>query len=538
MTRRQPTALICWAAAWALALVTVVSPGLAQRWWGWALILATAGMALAFEHLVGRSRSHGVLPPDADLPGPERVLALVCGEHLERLFGQAGTEGAALRHGQEGSYLAVGRSERLSEVVTALLERQPWRARQLRVLWAGNPSQMLETGQAAAQLHTLRRQMARLQRQGLALPLLIASYLPAGIDGLPWFIWQQGQSTHEPECAEKNPANLRAALHAQMAARWWADEVIPALYTQPSRHRACQPAACAVLSVPVSSAEPQHSLWAGWMAQQAGVLAAVAEQAGPSLLPLPEPLLALDLGTRPWAATGRTWGVAIWLACVATVAAITGVAWHNHALSRQVSHNLHQYRTQPAQVAARRLLETDDTQLARYQRDGVPLSLGLGLYRGAWLQARIAPWLVPSAPPPEQLQSLHLPSQALFSTGSAVLSDEASPALFQALLALREHRREGGLIVVSGHSDDRGQASANQHLSRARAAAVRDWLQRTGGLPAHCFAVQGLGASQPLASNEDEQGRAANRRVDIRLVPEAGACASADGAPGIHGARP
>lgn len=59
----------------------------------------------------------------------------------------------------------------------------------------------------------------------------------------------------------------------------------------------------------------------------------------------------------------------------------------------------------------------------------------------------------------------------------------------------------------------------------ARAAAVREWMQRMGDLPDSCFAVQGFGKSQPIASNDTEAGRKANRRVDIRLVPEAGACA-------------
>jgi outer membrane protein OmpA-like peptidoglycan-associated protein len=45
-----------------------------------------------------------------------------------------------------------------------------------------------------------------------------------------------------------------------------------------------------------------------------------------------------------------------------------------------------------------------------------------------------------------------------------------------------------------------------------------------GGIPASCFAVQGFGASQPIASNDTDAGRSANRRVDIRLVPESGAC--------------
>ncbi|MCY1184437.1 hypothetical protein D9M73_251320 [compost metagenome] len=49
-------------------------------------------------------------------------------------------------------------------------------------------------------------------------------------------------------------------------------------------------------------------------------------------------------------------------------------------------------------------------------------------------------------------------------------------------------------------------------------------MQRMGGIPDSCFAVQGFGKSQPIASNDTEEGRQANRRVDIRLVPEVGAC--------------
>jgi hypothetical protein len=49
-------------------------------------------------------------------------------------------------------------------------------------------------------------------------------------------------------------------------------------------------------------------------------------------------------------------------------------------------------------------------------------------------------------------------------------------------------------------------------------------MQRMGEIPDSCFAVQGFGAAQPVASNDTENGRAANRRVDIRLVPEVGAC--------------
>lgn len=61
----------------------------------------------------------------------------------------------------------------------------------------------------------------------------------------------------------------------------------------------------------------------------------------------------------------------------------------------------------------------------------------------------------------------------------------------------------------------------NLALSHGCASAVRDWMQQ-GDFADSCFAVQGLVANQPIASNETEAGRTANRRVDIQLVPQVG----------------
>ncbi|MFK1577177.1 OmpA family protein [Pseudomonas aeruginosa] len=60
--------------------------------------------------------------------------------------------------------------------------------------------------------------------------------------------------------------------------------------------------------------------------------------------------------------------------------------------------------------------------------------------------------------------------------------------------------------------------------SRARAAAVRDWMQSMGDIPDSCFVVRGAGAGEPIASEDTEEGRNANRRVDISLMPAIGAC--------------
>ena len=120
---------------------------------------------------------------------------------------------------------------------------------------------------------------------------------------------------------------------------------------------------------------------------------------------------------------------------------------------------------------------------------------------------------------PVQLDSL-----MLFDAASAELKSGSTKVLINALADIKA--RPGWLIVIAGHSDATGDAGQNLALSRARASAVRDWMQRMGDLPDSCFAVQGLAASQPVTGNDTEAGRAANRRVDIRLVPQEGACES------------
>ena len=69
-------------------------------------------------------------------------------------------------------------------------------------------------------------------------------------------------------------------------------------------------------------------------------------------------------------------------------------------------------------------------------------------------------------------------------------------------------------IEIAGHTDADGDANANQSLSEKRAQAVADYLVR-GGLPANRFTAVGYGASQPMAGNDTEDGKAQNRRIDF-----------------------
>lgn len=71
-------------------------------------------------------------------------------------------------------------------------------------------------------------------------------------------------------------------------------------------------------------------------------------------------------------------------------------------------------------------------------------------------------------------------------------------------------------IVVAGHTDDVGDPAYNRTLSLERAQAVVDYLVQDGFDPEKLTAV-GYGASQPRASNETDQGRAQNRRIEFRI---------------------
>ena len=76
------------------------------------------------------------------------------------------------------------------------------------------------------------------------------------------------------------------------------------------------------------------------------------------------------------------------------------------------------------------------------------------------------------------------------------------------------------LIETEGHTDNIGSEKYNQSLSLLRAQSVKSYLASKGITPAR-ITTKGWGASQPAASNDAEKnGRALNRRVEIRVVPQ------------------
>ena len=73
-------------------------------------------------------------------------------------------------------------------------------------------------------------------------------------------------------------------------------------------------------------------------------------------------------------------------------------------------------------------------------------------------------------------------------------------------------------VDVYGHTDSTGSESYNQGLSQRRAVSVAAYLESRGVKSAR-IGTRGFGKTQPIASNETAEGQAANRRVEIKIVP-------------------
>ncbi len=99
-----------------------------------------------------------------------------------------------------------------------------------------------------------------------------------------------------------------------------------------------------------------------------------------------------------------------------------------------------------------------------------------------------------------------------FDLDSATLRAESKPVLDDVAKALASH--PDWQLAIEGHTDSTGTPAHNQKLSEARAAAVRDYLT-AHGVAASRLTSAGFGASQPVADNATELGRARNRRVEI-----------------------
>jgi outer membrane protein OmpA-like peptidoglycan-associated protein len=111
---------------------------------------------------------------------------------------------------------------------------------------------------------------------------------------------------------------------------------------------------------------------------------------------------------------------------------------------------------------------------------------------------------------------LRMPSGITFATDSATIDPQFRPTLDRVGEVLGQYDQT--YVDIYGHTDSTGTDAYNQTLSERRARSVADYLS-TQGVRSVRIATRGFGKTQPIASNDTEEGRAANRRVEIKLVP-------------------
>jgi outer membrane protein OmpA-like peptidoglycan-associated protein len=108
-----------------------------------------------------------------------------------------------------------------------------------------------------------------------------------------------------------------------------------------------------------------------------------------------------------------------------------------------------------------------------------------------------------------------------FRSGSSVLSPEAKTTLDD--IASKAMNAKGYVLEVSGFADSRGSINLNRQLSQRRADAVIRYLVENHSIPLRRIITPfGYGEMNPVAENETRDGRAQNRRVEIKLLVNRG----------------
>ncbi|RPH54783.1 MAG: OmpA family protein [Acidobacteria bacterium] len=102
-----------------------------------------------------------------------------------------------------------------------------------------------------------------------------------------------------------------------------------------------------------------------------------------------------------------------------------------------------------------------------------------------------------------------------FETNKATLLEGAANILDRVAESLIAHPEVN--VEVGGHTDSDGSVSYNLKLSQQRANTVRDYLAKIG-VPAAQLTAKGYGEAQPIADNKTPEGKATNRRVELKRM--------------------
>ncbi|KVH73728.1 flagellar motor protein MotB [Burkholderia ubonensis] len=541
--------MAAFAAALALAVIWLVlplGPGVA---WMLTVIVGLVALALigwcTYRLSRAREQSAHVLTAlgaaTADIPANLRTrmpLVLVTGDGLPALFDRIG-ETRHAHVGDGGIWLRVDRPQDLPRLAVAVRQWRDGRAPDGVVLSIA-PALHTGTDVLVQKLRVIRQAVADAARMlGTRLPGYVAVYqrLATGPVGFATPEWYGVSSAAHLMDADRFEPVIRAAEDAVQRAMGdraaasraaalasiigWTQRVV--LGALADRQLPATPWALFGAGwIDCGPATGPNGPWERDVELQTRVRRSTSA-ASPTPWPLPQPLIEA-MPRRYWLSprvAAAAHALAL-LACAAA-AAFWGAARNNEALLTRMGADLGRYSMIPADHGAAKrdalqVLVADRDQLDRYARNGIPLRLSFGMYRGAQLMPALNDAIASYVPPPPPPAVVTLDSMSLFDSGRAQLKPGSNRAMVGALDMIKSHPDKR--ILVAGYTDNMGNPESNLKLSTARAEAVRDWLVDASGIPATQFAIQGYGMTRPIASNDTPDGRARNRRVEITLVPD------------------
>jgi outer membrane protein OmpA-like peptidoglycan-associated protein len=119
----------------------------------------------------------------------------------------------------------------------------------------------------------------------------------------------------------------------------------------------------------------------------------------------------------------------------------------------------------------------------------------------------------------DQIKTIFIP----FATGQYSLSVKAKEVIDEAAAWVKTQNTKGWMVSVVGFADSTGKTAANRTLSERRANTVIGYLVGEHNLPLTKLVEPfGAGVDDPIATNDTSEGRAQNRRVEIRLLSNKG----------------
>jgi OmpA-OmpF porin, OOP family len=109
-----------------------------------------------------------------------------------------------------------------------------------------------------------------------------------------------------------------------------------------------------------------------------------------------------------------------------------------------------------------------------------------------------------------------LKSAVLFDFNKSELKSGATEILREVVEKVKVHGNTR--VIIEGHTDSIGSTTYNQKLSEERAEAVKKFFMEVGGISGETIKTIGYGKNRPIASNNTEEGRAINRRVELLIL--------------------